>query len=236
MHIELDSNGQYAGPVEIYQLTAPNGKAYIGQASCYRRHGKKWAAKGFKGRWTEHRYEAAKGRNQEDCRVLYHSLRKYGPENFKTEVLLRVSKHLADHYEAKFITTLNTLSPNGLNLKEGGNTTVFSEESRRRLSESAKKRVYTDEDRARMSVLKRAARRLVSPLPILITHLKENPPAYQGEGYVAVIKHGGKLHRKSFVSKSLSMPEKLRLTVEARDKILKDLGLPAITDDPVIVN
>lgn len=105
MHIELDSNGQYAGPVEIYLLTAPNGKQYVGQSQCHRRSGKKWAAKGFKGRW-----------------------------------------------------------------------------------------------------------------------------------YVAVIKHGGKLHRKSFTSKSLSMPEKLRLTVEARDKILKDLGLPAITDDPPAVN
>ena len=236
MHIELDSNGQYAGPVEIYLLTAPNGKQYVGQSQCHRRCGTKWAAKGFKGRWTEHRYEAAKGKNQEDCRILYHSLRKYGADNFKAEILLRVSKHLANHYEAKFIKTLDTLSPNGLNLQEGGGTTVFSEESRCRMSESAKKRVYTDEDRARMSVLKRAARRLVSTLPTLITHLKENPPAYQGEGYVAQIRHEGKKYSKSFVSKSLSMPEKLRLTVEARNKILKDLGLPAITDDPPAVN
>jgi len=32
------------------------------------------------------------------------------------------------------------------------------------------------------------------------------------------------------------MPAKLRMAVEARDQILKALGMPAITDDPVIVN
>ena len=236
MHVDLDSKGNYAGPVEIYQLTAPNGKQYIGQAQCHRTHGKKWAAKGFKGRWREHRYEAAKGKNQKDCRLLYHSLRKYGPENFKTEVLLRVSKHLANHYEAKFIKTIGTLSPYGLNLQEGGGTTVFSEESRKKLSESAKRRVYTAEHGAQMSARKRAARLLVSKLPILVSYTKARPSDYVSEGYMAVVKHDNKVHKKVFCSKALPLPEKLRLAVEARDRFLKDLGLPAITDDPVIVN
>lgn len=214
MKVPLDAEGNYAGGVEIYQLTAPNGKIYVGQAQCYRRAGNKWAAKGFKGRWREHKYEAAKGKNQEDCRLLYHSLRKYGADSFKTEILLRVSKSLANFYEAKFIRVLGTLSPSGLNLQEGGGTTVFSEETRRRLSESAKKRVYTEEDCAKMAARKRASR--VSRLPHHVVHWAAHPDRYVGEGYCAQIRHKGRKYTKAELCSLL-------VTAQAQGQQLKNL-------------
>lgn len=229
----LDANGDYADAVEIYQLTAPNGKMYIGQAVCYRRSGcNKWLKKGMAGRWKEHQYEATRGMTKCQCTMLYNSIRKYGADAFKTEVLLRVSKHLADHYEKKFIHTLGTLVPKGLNLTEGGGVTKYSLETRQKMSTSAKARRASFATKANLSVARRK-QAASSGLPTLISRCAESVKRHNAAGYRATVRHEGRRYAKSFVSKHYSMPEKLQMAVEARDKMLKELGLPPITDDPV---
>ncbi len=232
----LDANGDYADAVEIYQLTAPNGKVYIGQACLYRRSGRKgWLNKGMAGRWREHQYEAGRGKSDSGCRMLYNSIRKYGGDTFKTEVLLRVSKHLADQYEQNFIKMLGTLVPEGLNLTEGGYTSRYSLESRQKMSASARERKASAATKATLSRVRREKAAL-SGLPALISRLSESGKSHSGAGFRAAIRHEGKRHAKAFVSIYFTMPAKLRMAVEARDQILKDLGLPPITDDPVTVN
>ena len=232
MKVPLDAEGNYAGGVEIYQLTAPNGKIYIGQANCYIRSGDKWLAHGFEGRWKAHK-KAAQSQTQDYCKALCNSLRKYGPDSFKSEVLLRVPKSLANHYETKFILTLDTLVPNGLNLMARGDSNHISKETRQKMSASAKVRVYSVDCRAAVSRGVREVHRARAKgkgVPCGVSQIKWGVHT----GYRVVVKYQGKRRGKAFMSRKLSMPEKLQLAVEARDKILKDLGLPAITDDPVI--
>ena len=234
MHIELDSAGNYAGPVEIYQLTAPNGKQYIGQSQCHRRRSRRkegWQAHGFEGRWKEHKQRAVAKDQESKCTALYASLRKYGPESFQKEILLRVSKAQANHYEAKFIALLDTLVPNGLNLTSGGDAVVFSDIARQRMSIASTGKLHSNKTKALVSSIGRI-RSYARGMPALVTETKASRASATDAGYRTTVRLDGKAYTKSFVSKALSMSEKLRLAVEARDKFLRDLGLPAITDDP----
>ncbi len=226
MHVRVDADGNYADEVEIYQITAPNGKSYIGQSNCFRRTGgtHKWRKKGLSGRWREHRTLAAK--KEGGCSALYASLRKYGPENFHTKVLARVQKAQADDCEATFIQTLQTLSPNGLNLLARGEPHHFSSETRRKMG--GRKSIFTPETRAKISSgLREAYRAKPRTLPLYVRYAR-NPGPCLSEGYRACVKHQGKLFSKGFMSTSHSMQQKLHLAVEARDALLNKLGLPAV--------
>ena len=66
---------------EIYCLTSPSGKKYIGQCVKYLSSGKKW---GYISRWKEH-IRDSKTKNY--CRLLNNAIVKYGEENFKVELI-----------------------------------------------------------------------------------------------------------------------------------------------------
>jgi group I intron endonuclease len=100
---------------------------------------------GTNGRWKNHIYKALKKKlykgeteNSGSCRYLDSAIRKYGPDNFKVEVLIVCNKSLLNMYETKFISLYNTLSPNGYNLTEGGESRKWSEESKKLMSEKMK--------------------------------------------------------------------------------------------------
>ena len=109
----------------IYILTSPSGKAYIGQT-----------INNVETRWSKHFSTALNGTS--GCRAIAEAIRKYGKANFKKEVLLICNDTLLNHYEAKFISCFNTLSPHGYNLQEGGSSSNYSEESRKKMSETQK--------------------------------------------------------------------------------------------------
>ena len=107
----------------VYRLTSPSGKSYIGQTT-----------QDFNTRWSQH-----KKISNTHCRALKAALIKYGPNTFKTEVLLECDDDQLDMFETKMIKLYNTLSPNGYNLDEGGSARRnFTDETKKLMRASAK--------------------------------------------------------------------------------------------------
>lgn len=72
-------------------------------------------------RWKYHEYKAKKGKTQLICQ----SIRTYGKNNFTIELLEKVTSDnklddKLNELEMKYINELNTLVPNGLNVRRGG--------------------------------------------------------------------------------------------------------------------
>ncbi len=141
--------------MQLYKLSFPNGKEYIGI--------------------TKH---TAKERFRRHCESTskkhpaQHAIHKFGKESVIIKVLATIDDwELLCLAEQEAIEKFNTMSPNGYNLTAGGDGSIgfrHSEESKIKMSESAKKkvlteehkqklidasknRVYTDEDRAAIS-------------------------------------------------------------------------------------
>jgi group I intron endonuclease len=100
-----------------------DGKIYIGQT-----------IRDIETRFKEH---LKKGSN---CRYLNRALEKYGKKNFKCEIIC-VSKDCdLDDEEIKYIKEYDSLVPNGYNLREGGNNSKHSDETKKKISETLKNR------------------------------------------------------------------------------------------------
>ena len=108
---------------EIYCITSPSGKKYVGQCLKYLSNGRKH---GHIGRWKEHIRDA---NYKNCCRLLNASIRKYGPENFAIEILTECLEDELNYYEKYYISNLNTTKPNGYNLTDGGDVCKQSEET-----------------------------------------------------------------------------------------------------------
>jgi group I intron endonuclease len=113
-------------------ITNPKNKMYIGQSSdCFRR-------------WDGYRNLQCKSQPK-----LYRSLVKYGWENHTVKIIALGEPRYLDLMESLFITMHDSIA-NGLNLRTGGSRPVFSEESRLRMSASAKVKVFSPEHRESM--------------------------------------------------------------------------------------
>jgi hypothetical protein len=99
---------------EIYCLTSPSGKKYIGQCVKYLSSGKKW---GYINRWKDHIQDS---KNKNYCRLLNNAIIKYGADNFKVELIKECNILELNNFEKQYILEYNTLSPNGYNLTTGG--------------------------------------------------------------------------------------------------------------------
>lgn len=88
-------------------------------------------------RWKYHCKPSSK------CIRIRNAIQKYGTDSFDVIVLdICKSYEELNKKETFWIQSLNTLSPNGYNLQHGGNNhKVFSEETRKKMSESAKIRL-----------------------------------------------------------------------------------------------
>lgn len=81
-----------------------NGKCYVGQT-----------IRSLEARWKDHC-------RTKDDNYFHNAIRKYGSENFTVKVLdTAETEQELDLKEIYWIKKLNTLSPNGYNLREGGN-------------------------------------------------------------------------------------------------------------------
>jgi NUMOD3 motif len=103
---------------EIYSITSPSGKKYIGQANCFIKKGKIKKPHGTDGRWVTHITDA-KGKIN-SCPVLNNAIRKYGAHTMVVRTLIRCPLGMLDYYEKKYIRQFNTNTPFGYNLKSGG--------------------------------------------------------------------------------------------------------------------
>lgn len=94
-----------------------NGKCYIGQAICFTgSNNNRW---GTLGRWKSHVREAL-NTNQDNCCVLNNAIRKYGEDNFDVFTLIKCHVDKLDEHEIFFIDLINSVQPNGYNIKKGG--------------------------------------------------------------------------------------------------------------------
>lgn len=124
---------------EIYCLTCSvSGKKYIGQTT-----------QTSEKRWKQHRNE----RNRKATHIN-RALVLHGVETFTMTVLDTADDQTElDQKEMAWIRREGTLSPSGYNLNEGGlGGGKRSPETRAKMSESQRKRVYSPEERARKAV------------------------------------------------------------------------------------
>lgn len=111
---------------KIYIITNKvNGKQYVGQT-----------IQTIKKRFNKHKRDS-KYRTEY---AIYRAFNKYGKENFVIELIQEgiKTKEELDSKEKEEIEKRNTISPNGYNLKAGGSKSRAHEETKKRLSESAK--------------------------------------------------------------------------------------------------
>lgn len=135
----------------VYKVTnLINNKCYIGYTS-----------KTLEYRKKIHYYKYNNKRDKKYKYVFYQALRKYGFKNFLWEIIYNGnSKEDCCEKEIFYIKNLNTISPNGYNLTEGGNGGIASEETKLKISNSLKLFFknnpdkickFTDEERSQMA-------------------------------------------------------------------------------------
>lgn len=146
---------------EIYAIrNLINGKIYVGQTT--RGVQCRWRAH-IKGLGSDRTYPGLKG-----------ALKKYGVENFSVEVIdTAASYEELDSKECAWIGTLDSMVPNGYNLKEGGKHAPHSAESRERNRQAQLGKKHTHEAKAKMSAVGKG--RVKSP-----EHLAKISAALQG--------------------------------------------------------
>lgn len=113
----------------IYKITNKiNGKLYIGLTSVSLRE-----------RWTNHKSNCRNAAKYTSA--LYCAMRKYGAENFIIEIIdtAQTIEEL-NIKEKTYIKALNTLSPGGYNLDEGGGSQNCHPETRKKISAKLKGR------------------------------------------------------------------------------------------------
>lgn len=107
-----------------------NNKKYIGMTG--QRPESRWGNNGYK--YKESPY-------------FYNAIQKYGWDNFKHEIIMdNLTRQEACDLEKELIKKLNTMDEaNGYNLKEGGDCAKLSDRAKKKLSESRKGIVFSNE-------------------------------------------------------------------------------------------
>ena len=119
---------------EIYKITNhSNGKIYVGQAVSHILNHKRYRPYGHEGRFRCHISEAFSTKKNQS-HYLNNAIRKYGVVDFVVELIECCEISNADEREIYYIKELNSLYPNGYNLKNGGSVFTHSDESKKRVS------------------------------------------------------------------------------------------------------
>jgi hypothetical protein len=189
---------------EIYCITSPSNKKYVGQCVKFLSSCKKW---GYLNRWKQHIRDATNGKDY--CRLLNNAIRKYKSENFTIEIIKECEIKDLDYYENLYIEQLNTMTPNGYNLTSGKTTSRQSNETKelRRINMIGKNLGKVLNKRSRQ-------RPEDSNLPKYLRYYKDSSGK---EGYR--ISNHPLLNDKSFVSKYLSMENKLQMALQYLNSI-----------------
>jgi group I intron endonuclease len=110
----------------VYKITnLVNGKVYVGQTT-----------RGINHRWGQHK---SLSKNPKKESLLQKAIHKYGEENFKVEEVDAAGNlDELNFKEEVWIEKCRSLNPCGYNIREGGSCSPFSEDTKKKLSESAK--------------------------------------------------------------------------------------------------
>lgn len=123
----------------IYRITnLINDKIYIGQT-----------IESLSKRWRRHTWVSTKKRN---AMAITSAIIKYGQENFIIEQI-DTAENIEDLNikEEYYIKYYNSISPNGYNIKYGGNNRKLSEETKLKIGISNKGKTITEETRKKLS-------------------------------------------------------------------------------------
>lgn len=124
--------------IGIYKITSPSGKIYIGQSVN-----------------IEKRFNQYKNLNKRGIgNYLYNSLKKYGWEYHKFEIIEECSIEQLNEREIHWINHYNSIE-NGLNIKEGGIAGKHSDETKNIIRLKAIGRKFTDEQKQKISQSKK---------------------------------------------------------------------------------
>lgn len=129
--------------IGIYKITSPSGKIYIGQSI------------NIEKRFKQYKYLKCNGQI-----ILYRSLKKYGTDKHIFEILCECEVYELNDKERYYQELYSAIGLNGMNcqlvdtFKE---KRVFSEETKIKMSISAKKKIFTEEHRKNIgkAVIKR---------------------------------------------------------------------------------
>ena len=104
---------------DIYAITNKvNGKKYVGQTRTHVFSRNRFRPYGYQRRFKAHLVDILSERSA--CTALATAVREFGQKNFEVTLLTRCTADQKDELEAKYISDLNTLAPNGYNLASGG--------------------------------------------------------------------------------------------------------------------
>ena len=112
----------------IYSIThIDSGKKYVGQTT----------QGDVNKRWTQH-----KNYNSKSTGIcLSNAIKKYGADKFKFQIICICFDEDCNIYEEQYITRLNTLAPNGYNLRAGGMNSKQHPDTIKQRTESWKKTI-----------------------------------------------------------------------------------------------
>lgn len=120
---------------EIYKITnIKNNKIYVGQCVSHILNHKKYRPYGHQKRFKTHVSEAFSQKKNQSY-YLNNAIKKHGVENFMVEILEYCELKHSDDREFYYITNLNSLFPNGYNLKNGGSVFIHTDESKKKVSD-----------------------------------------------------------------------------------------------------
>jgi len=206
--------------VIIYEITSPSGKCYVGKTVEWvnRANGKN-ERKGLRGRWLQH-VRSVKYPDSCGAPLLKRAINKYGHENFTKRVLVRTTEQYAEFFEELCIRIRDSLTPKGYNLQSGGKHCRMGEETKKKMSETMKRKLKDPKILAKWRKPKVKRRRKIREDNILPKYICAKRYKDVIIGYI-VVDHPTKKN-KSWCSKVLSNEEKLRLATKYLNEPLTD--------------
>lgn len=125
--------------IGIYKITSPSGKIYIGRSVN-----------------IDHRKWKYKSCNCVNQAKIYNSIKKYGWDKHKFEIICICQSEELDNLERHFISLYKSNeSKTGLNILSGGRGTagrVLSNESKKRIGDAHRGKLVSSETRKKMSI------------------------------------------------------------------------------------
>lgn len=118
----------------VYIYTFPNGKKYVGQTI------------------QTLAQRAHRGEAYRECPLVYNAIQKYGWDNIKKEIVVECdTQEELNRQERFFIAFYKTTDINfGYNLQSGGNNGTMSDETKKKISEANKGRIFSEKHRQKL--------------------------------------------------------------------------------------
>ena len=185
----------------VYKHTSPSGKSYIGQTDNYKR------------RCGAHKQE------NNACVAFSFAIKKYGWDSFNHEILEEnLTIEEANFWEEFYIKEINSLVPNGYNLRDGGNNSRLSKEIRKKISESRiGKKIHTEISKIKIGESSR--NRSQETIEKMSKSAKKRPPvSEETREKISFNSKNISQDTRNKISKANSNPSK-----EVRDKRIKAL-------------